>query len=100
MLDVRRQNLSLQTLRVEASDTGKSCTRNAPICARGEDVTLAAWPESVGSGPSRGRNAEAPVSSAVEVTSSSKTRQVGESATAPGAACPSSFEARTPDLTV
>src|SRR5207253_2135921 len=50
MLDVRRQDLSLRTLRFEASDTGKSFTRNAPICARGEDVPLAAWPETVGSG--------------------------------------------------
>src|SRR3989442_12802827 len=100
MLDVRRQDLSLRTLRFEAADTGKSFTRNAPICARGEDVPLAAWPETDGSGPSRGRKAEGPVSSAVEATSSSKTRQVSESSTAPGIARPPDCRARTPDRPV
>src|SRR5438445_13362543 len=99
MLDVRRQDLSLRTLRFEASDTGKSFTRNAPICARGEDVPLAAWPETVGSSPWHGRNAEAPASSAAEATPP-KTYQVGERATAPAAACPSRFDARTPDRPV
>src|SRR5437667_8926499 len=100
MPDRGRQDLSPRTPGFGASDTGKSFTRNAPICARGEDVPLAAWPETDGSGPSRGRTAEAPVSSAVEAAPSSKSRQVGDTATAPGIARPSGFEARMPDRPV
>src|SRR5437899_8779623 len=100
MPDRRRRNLSLLTLRFEASHTGKSFTRNAPICARGEETPLAAWPETAGTGPSCDPEAKALVSSAVEAAPSSKGRQVGGTATAPGIARPSGFEARTPDRPV